>query len=160
MTALQGGTCALQGAVHARDGGVEQFCDLGAVPDEDVAQDEDGVLCGGQPLQLRDEGEYDGLALLDHSGGIGQRRVGIVLQVRDLTGEDRLPATSLDRFQAGGGRDPVKPVQQWRTVGERARTTAMPASGCPAVPRRRRSRTRASGSSAGAASADVAKPVR
>jgi hypothetical protein len=48
-------TRPLEGAVHGRNGGVEQLGGLVGMPAEDLAQDEDGALLRRKPLQCRDE---------------------------------------------------------------------------------------------------------
>src|SRR5690606_5227730 len=52
---LQLGTGALQDTVDRRRGGLEQLGDLGGLPLQDVAQDQDRTLSGGQVLQRRED---------------------------------------------------------------------------------------------------------
>jgi len=59
---LERGAGALQGAVHRRDGRVEQLRHLAGLPPEDLAQDQHRALLGREVLEGGDEGEPDGFA--------------------------------------------------------------------------------------------------
>ncbi len=65
---------ALEGAVHRRVGGVEQFGDLRRLPADDVAQEQDRALARGKVLERGDEGEADGLAGFGELGGVALSR--------------------------------------------------------------------------------------
>ena len=78
---------ALEGAVHRRDGRVEKLRDLGGLPAQHLAEDQDGALTRREVLERGDEREPHGLARLGHCRRIAVRhdeRVGRRLDPRHL----------------------------------------------------------------------------
>ena len=127
---LQAGARPLERAVDRLDGRAQHVGHLARAEPEDVAQDQDGELAGGQDLQGGHEGQRDGLGRLvaglrsgRHVHRALEERVGIGLEPHDLAEPGRrgrfhpgyvpllgrAPAGRPARVQAPVGGDPVEP---------------------------------------------------
>ena len=120
---------SFESTVYCNYGGAEQIRRLRRLPVEDIAEDEDGALPGGNALQRGDESEPDRLSACGKRRWVA--RLGQHAAVRDRldprrgrqrlanwriggcrgseVGRNGAPLTALEHVQADVGRDPVQP---------------------------------------------------
>ena len=96
---------ALEGAVDGGDRRVEELRDLGRLPLQDLAEDQDGPLARGEVLERRDEREADRLPQFRHGGRIAGH--GQDAAVRDRLDPGDLRERRTERGIGGQGRSQV-----------------------------------------------------
>ena len=175
-----GGACPLQRAVGGGDRGVQEFRDLVRFPSQHVTQDQHGPLPGRQVLECGHERQSYGLPRDGHLGwvatsgttrasGIGSIHATSEAAIRVTPGPAETTARVPSAAPAAADQPACRGTRSWRSgratsatrsARRTGRSTATRAPSCPAQRPRRRTPTRACGSSSRSALAGTPRADR
>ena len=128
---------ALERAVHRRDTGLEELRDLGRLPAQHLAEDENRALPRRQMLERRDESEANRLPRLDHvagspSGTTRPSGIGSIHVTRAASRGSRRPArgTARDPWAARAASAPraCRNTRSWRCRYSQERSAERPSN--------------------------------